>query len=66
VNRGNRFETPEVVADSLGDNIGDKMPLVSIVQDDKELSSTYGKEKLPGSFKEMERCGVKVRVMVQL
>jgi hypothetical protein len=28
------------------------MPLVSIVQDEKELSSTYGKEKLPKSFEE--------------
>jgi hypothetical protein len=36
------------------------MPLVSIVQDDKELSSTYGKEKLSAFFKDMERHGVKI------
>jgi hypothetical protein len=34
--------------------------LVSIVQDDKELSTTYGKEKLPASFKEMERHGARI------
>jgi hypothetical protein len=34
--------------------------LVSIVQDDKELSSTYGKEKLPKLFEEMQRHGVKI------
>ena len=37
----------------FGNITGDKMPLVSIVQDDKELSSTYGKEKLPTSFNDM-------------
>jgi hypothetical protein len=31
-----------------------------IISTPKDLSSTYGKEKLPGSFKEMERCGVKI------
>lgn len=31
---------------------------VSIVQDDKELSSTYGKEKLPKSFEDMQRHGL--------
>ena len=36
------------------------MPIVSIVKDDKELSSTYGKEKLPKSFEEMERHGLKI------
>lgn len=34
------------------------MHLVSIVLDDKELFSTYGKEKLPRSFEEMQRHGV--------
>jgi hypothetical protein len=36
------------------------MPLVSIVNDDKELSSTYGKEKLPKSFEDMQRHGLKI------
>jgi hypothetical protein len=35
------------------------MPLVSIVQDDKELSSTYGKENLLMSFEGMQRHGLK-------
>jgi hypothetical protein len=26
----------------------------------KELSTTYGKEKLPASFKEMERLGARI------
>jgi hypothetical protein len=34
--------------------------LVSIVQDEKELSSTYGKEKLPKSFEEMQRHGIRI------
>jgi hypothetical protein len=38
----------------------EKMPLVSIVKDDKELSSTYGKEKLPKSLEDMQRHGVKI------
>jgi hypothetical protein len=36
------------------------MPLASIVQDSKELSTTYGKEKLPTSFKEIERHAVRI------
>jgi hypothetical protein len=34
--------------------------LVSIGKDDKELSSTYGKEKLPKSLEDMQRHGVKI------
>ena len=29
-------------------------------QDEKDLSPTYGKEKLPKSFEEMQRHGVKI------
>ena len=60
VKRANRFETPGPETDKHGNITGEKMPLVSIVKDDKELSSTYGKEKLPALFKEMERRGVKI------
>ena len=35
------------------------MLLVSIVQNDKELSSTYRKEKLSKSFEGMQRHGLK-------
>jgi hypothetical protein len=38
------------------------MSLVSIVKDDKELSSTYGKEKLPKTFQEMQRHRHRLRV----
>ena len=37
-----------------------RFTLVSIIQDDKELSTTYGEEKLPASFKEMERYGARI------
>jgi hypothetical protein len=36
------------------------MPSVSIVQDEKYPSPTYGKEKLLKSFEEMQRHGVKI------
>jgi hypothetical protein len=58
--RANKFETPEPETDAHDNIIGKKMPLVSIVQDDKELSSTYGKEKLSAFFKDMEGHGVKI------
>jgi hypothetical protein len=38
----------------------EKMPSVSIVRDEMDLSPTYGKEKLPKSFEEMQRHGVKI------
>ena len=58
--RANRFATPGPKTDKHGNITGEKMPLVSIVNDDKELSSAYGKEKLPKSFEEMQRHGVKI------
>jgi hypothetical protein len=36
------------------------MPSVSTVQDENDLSPTYVKEKLPKSFEEMQRHGVKI------
>ncbi|CAN5378233.1 hypothetical protein BH18THE2_BH18THE2_25230 [soil metagenome] len=60
VKRANRFQTPGPETDKHGNIVGEKMPLVSIVQDNKELSSAYGKEKLPKSFEEMQRHGVKI------
>ena len=60
VKRASKFEKPGPLTDARGNITGDKMPLVSILQDDKELSSTYGKEKLPKSFEEMQRHGVKI------
>jgi hypothetical protein len=39
---------------------GRKMPLISMVKEDIELSSTYGKPKLSRSFEERKRHGVKI------
>jgi hypothetical protein len=60
VKRANKFSTPGPQTDAHWNITGQKMHLVSIVLDDKELSSTYGKEKLPKSFEEMQRHGVKI------
>jgi hypothetical protein len=60
VKRANKFSTPGPEIYSQGNIIGDKMPLVSMVKGDKELSSTFGKEKLPKSAEDMERHGVKI------
>jgi hypothetical protein len=57
VKRANKFSTPGPETDAHGNITGEKMPSVSIVQD---LSPTYGKEKLPKSFEEMQRHGVKI------
>ena len=60
VNRANKFSTPGPETDKHGNIIGDKMPIVSMVDDKPRLSSTYGKQKLPKSFEEMQRHGVKI------
>jgi hypothetical protein len=39
---------------------GEKMPLVAMVKDNLELSSTYRRQKLPRSFAEMERHGLRI------
>jgi hypothetical protein len=51
VRRANKFETP-------GER--DKIPPVAMVDDSPRLSSTYGKQKLPKSFEEMQRHGLKI------
>jgi hypothetical protein len=60
IKRPNRFTTPGPEIDSLGNIIGDKMPLVSLTKDDIEPSSSYRKPKFPRSYQEMERHGVKI------
>jgi hypothetical protein len=60
VKRSNKIATPGPEIDQHGSIIGDKMPLVSIVKDDIEPSSSYKKPKLPPSFEEMERHGLKI------
>lgn len=60
VKRANKFSTPGPETDRHGNIIGDKMPLVSMVEDKPKLSSTYGKQKLPKSLEEMQRHGLKI------
>jgi hypothetical protein len=60
VKRPNKFMTPGPEIDQHGNIIGDKTPLLSIVDNDREPSSSYSKPKLPKSFQEMERHGVKI------
>jgi hypothetical protein len=60
VKRANKFETPGPETDKHGNIIGDKMPIVSMIEDNPKLSSTYGKQKLPRSFEEMQRHGLKI------
>jgi hypothetical protein len=52
--------TPGPEIDSHGNIIGDKTPLLSIVDNDREPSSSYKKPKLPKSFAGMDRHGVKI------
>jgi hypothetical protein len=46
--------------DNAANIIGGKMPLVSMVKEDRDLSTSYRKEKLPPSSKEMQRHGLKI------
>ena len=52
--------TPGPEIDQHGNIIGDKTPLLSIVDNDREPSSSYKNPKLPPSFKEMERHGLRI------
>ena len=60
VKRGNKFSTPGPNTDKHGNIIGDKMPIFAMIDDNPKLSSTYRKQKLPRSFEEMQRHGVKI------
>jgi hypothetical protein len=60
VKRGNKFSTPGPETDKHGNITGEKGPIVSIVEDNPKLSSTYGKQKLPKLFEEMQRHGMKI------
>jgi hypothetical protein len=52
--------SPRSEIDLHSNILGEKTPLVSTVKNDRELSSTHKKQKLPKSFEEMERHGVKI------
>jgi hypothetical protein len=58
--RANKFETPGPNTDIHGNITGDKKPIVSMVGNDPKLSSTYKEPKLPKSFEEMQRHGLKI------
>jgi hypothetical protein len=59
VKRPNKFETPGPLTDSKGNIIGDKVPLVSMINDNEGPSSTYKPPKMPASFQErLKRPGV--------
>jgi hypothetical protein len=60
VKRANKFETPGPNTYIHGNITGEKRPILSIVEDKKEPSSSYSNPKLPGSFQEMERHGLKI------
>lgn len=54
VKRANKFSTPGPETGAHGNIIGEKMPLVSIIDDPKP------KDPMQASFKEMERHGLKI------
>ena len=60
VKRANKFSTPGPAVDSHGNIIGDKGPIVSLVDDNKrELSSSYKQPKLSPYFKDkLNRPGI--------
>ena len=60
VKRANKFEMPGPAIDKYGNITSERMPLVSMVEDNPKLSSTYKEPKLPRSFEEMQRHGVKI------
>jgi hypothetical protein len=63
VKRANKFDTPGPETDACGNIIGDRMPIVSMVNDNAsvEPSSIYKPLKLPRSFEELiKRPGVKI------
>jgi hypothetical protein len=64
-NNGTSFTTarPLTEKDTLNVEVAARnntVYMVSIVQDSKELSTTYGKEKLSASYKQIERHGVRI------
>ena len=61
VKRANKFETPRPLTDAHGNITGDKTPIVSMVGDNKELSSSFKQPKLSPFFQDMlKRQGVKL------
>jgi hypothetical protein len=57
VKRANKFETPGPLTDSHGNITGEKMPLLSMVDD---TPRTHPKGSMSKYFKEIERRGLKI------
>lgn len=57
VKRANKFETPGPLTDVHGNITGEKMPLVSMVED---APINHPKHSMPAYFKDMERHGLKI------
>jgi hypothetical protein len=66
VNRGNRFETPDGVADSLGDIIGDKNAFGFNPNTIKTYLQPMEKKNYLGHLGKWKDVELKLRVMVQL
>jgi hypothetical protein len=61
VKRANKFSTLGPATDSHGNITGDKMPIVSIIDDKQNLSSAYKQPKLSPFFKDiLSRPGVRL------
>jgi len=59
----NTFKQVRIFSDLYGNYClkwGEKMPLVAMVKDNLQLSSTYRRQKLRRSFAEMERHGLRI------
>jgi hypothetical protein len=59
VKRANKFETPGPLTDAHGNITGDKMPLVSMV-DDSTTTAKPRKSVFPRSFEGLKRTGVNI------
>jgi hypothetical protein len=55
VKRANKFATPGPLTDAHGNITGEKMPLVSIIDD-----TPKPKDSMPKYFKEMEKHGLRI------
>jgi hypothetical protein len=61
VKRANKFTTPGPETDAHGNITGEKMPLVSMVDDKKDLSSSFKQPKLSPFFADMlKRPGIRI------
>jgi hypothetical protein len=60
VKRDNKFETPGPLTDAHGNITGDKMPLVSMVDDSSSTTAEPKKSVFPRSLEGLEKTGVNI------